>query len=303
MLQKISKLKLTKIAIALLSIFNLSTNGSLKAEEILRIGAIPDQNPEHLNRLYKVLSSELSEQLNIQVRYKPVTNYAAAVTAFRTGNLDLVWFGALTGTQARLQTKGSKVIAQRDIDEKFHSVFIANKKSSIQKINNITDLKTLKGKRFTFGSESSTSGRLMPQYFLNKAGVQLKDFKGRSSGFSGSHDATLMLVQSGSYEAGALSEKVWERNLERGRVDPSKVFVIWKTPPYHNYHWIVQGNLDKKFKKGFTEELKNVFLSFNEKSKKQKQILELFSAKKFIISKNENYNKIEKIARNIGKIK
>jgi len=303
MRQKISKLKLTKIAIALLSIFNLSTNGSLKAEEILRIGAIPDQNPEHLNRLYKVLSSELSEQLNIQVRYKPVTNYAAAVTAFRTGNLDLVWFGALTGIQARLQTKGSKVIAQRDIDEKFHSVFIANKKSSIQKINNINDLKTLKGKRFTFGSESSTSGRLMPQYFLNKAGVQLKDFKGRSSGFSGSHDATLMLVQSGSYEVGALSEKVWERNLERGRVDPSKVFVIWKTPSYHNYHWIVQGNLDKKFKKGFTEELKNVLLSFNEKSKKQKQILELFSAKKFIISKNENYNKIEKIARKIGKIK
>ena len=115
MLQEIIQTKLTKIAIALLSIFNLSTIGSLKAEEILRIGAIPDQNPEHLNRLYKVLSSELSEQLNIQVRYKPVTNYAAAVTAFRTGNLDLVWFGALTGVQARLQSKGSKVIAQRDL--------------------------------------------------------------------------------------------------------------------------------------------------------------------------------------------
>ena len=260
MLQKISKLKLPKIAIALLSIFNLSTNGSLKAEEILRIGAIPDQNPEHLNRLYKVLSSELSEQLNVQVRYKPVTNYAAAVTAFRTGDLDLVWFGALTGVQASLQTKGSKVLAQRDIDEKFHSIFIANKKSSIQKINNINDLKTLKGKRFTFGSESSTSGRLMPQYFLNKAGVQLKDFKGRSSGFSGSHDATLMLVKSGSYEAGALSEEVFKRNLLRGRVDPSKVSVIWKTPSYHNYHWLAQGNLDKKFKKGFTKDLTNCLL-------------------------------------------
>ena len=124
----------------------------------------------------------------------------------------------------------------------------------------------------------------MPQYFLNKAGLQLKDFKGASPGFSGSHDATLMLVQSGSYEAGALSEEVWKRNLERGRVDPSKVFVIWKTPSYHNYHWIAQGNLDKKFKKGFTKDLTNVFLRFNEKSKKQKQILELFSAKKFIIS-------------------
>ena len=296
-------IKFTKITIALFSIFNLSNIGSLKAEEILRIGAIPDQNPEHLNRLYKVLSSELSEQLNVQVRYKPVTNYAAAVTAFRTGNLDLVWFGALTGVQARLQSKGSKVIAQRDIDEKFHSIFIANKKSSIQKINNINDLKTLKGKRFTFGSESSTSGRLMPQYFLNKAGVQLKDFKGGSPGFSGSHDTTLMLVQSGSYEAGALNEQVWESNLKRGRVSPSKVFVIWKTPSYYDYHWLAQGNLDKKFRKGFTKELINVFLSFNEKSTRQKKILDLFGAKKFIISKNENYNKIEKIGKEIGKIK
>ena len=134
-----------RIIFSLFSILNLSTINVLKAEEILHIGAIPDQNPERLNRLYKILSSELSEQLNVQVRYMPVTNYAAAVTAFRTGDLDLVWFGALTGVQARLQTKGSKVIAQRDIYEKFHSIFIANKKSSIQKINNINDLKTLKG--------------------------------------------------------------------------------------------------------------------------------------------------------------
>ena len=107
--------KFTKITIALLSIFSLYTIGSLKAENILHIGAIPDQNPERLNRLYEVLSSELSEQLNVKVRYKPVTNYAASVTAFRNGDLDLVWFGALTGVQARLQSKGSKVIAQRDI--------------------------------------------------------------------------------------------------------------------------------------------------------------------------------------------
>ena len=143
----------------------------------------------------------------------------------------------------------------------------------------------------------------MPQYFLNKAGVQLKDFKGGSPGFSGSHDATLMLVQSGSYEAGALNEQVWKSNLESGRIDPSKVFVIWKTPSYYNYHWLVQGNLDKRFREGFTKELTNVFLSFNKKSTRQKKILDLFGAKKFIISKNENYNKIEKIGRKISKIK
>ena len=292
-----------KIVFGLLTILNISTNNSLKAEEILRIGAIPDQNPERLNRLYENLSSELSDQLNVEVKYIPVTNYASAVTAFRTGNLDLVWFGGLTGVQARLQTKGSKVLVQRDIDEKFHTLFIANKNTLIQRINNINGLKSLKGKRFTFGSESSTSGRLMPQYFLNKAGVQLKDFKGGTPGFSGSHDATLMLVQSGSYEAGALNEQVWDSNLKRGRIDSSKVYVIWKTPSYYDYHWVVQGNLDKKFRKDFTKDLTNVFLSFNAKSKRQKKILNLFGAKKFIKSRNENYNKIEKIGRKLGKIK
>tara|TARA_Y100001968_G_scaffold166206_1_gene152270 strand:+ start:1154 stop:2053 length:900 start_codon:yes stop_codon:yes gene_type:complete len=296
-------LHLFKKILPFLGLLNLFTLNEFRAEEILRIGAIPDQNPELLNRLYKVLSSELSEQLNVQVQYKPVINYAAAVTAFRTGNLDLVWFGGLTGVQARLQTKGAKVLLQRDIDRKFKSVFIANEKSSLQKINDINGLKLLKNKRFTFGSESSTSGRLMPQYFLNKAGVQLKDFKGGSPGFSGSHDATIMLVQSGSYEAGSLNEQVWKSNIERGRVNPSKVFVIWRTPSYYDYHWLAQGNLDKKFRKGFTKELTDVFLSFNEKSKKQRKILNLFGAKKFIISKNDNYKNIERIGREIGKIK
>ncbi len=295
--------KLKKINILILAIINLFSFNGVKAEEILRIGAIPDQNPEKLNRLYGVLVTELEKQLNIKVIYKPVINYAAAVTAFRTGNLDLVWFGGLTGVQARLQTKGSNVLIQRDIDKNFHSVFIANKNSSLKKINNINGLKSLKDKRFVFGSESSTSGRLMPQYFLNKAGVQIKDFKGGVPGFSGSHDATLLLVQSGSYEAGALNEQVWESNIKSGRVDKSKVFVMWKTPPYYDYHWLAQGNLDKKFRRGFTKELQEVFISFNKKSKNQKKILELFGAKKFILSKNENYKKIEQIAREIGKIK
>mgnify|MGYP001450725061 CR=1 FL=1 len=292
-----------KIILGILYILNLSIPNNLKAEDILYISAIPDQNPERLNRMYELLSSELSEKLNTQVKYKPVVNYAAAVTAFRTGNLDLVWFGGLTGVQARINTKNAKVIAQRNIDEKFRSFFIANKKSSLQEIYNINDLASLKNKRFTFGSESSTSGRLIPQYYLNKAGVQLKDFKGGSPGFSGSHDTTLILVESGAYDAGVLNAQVWSSNLDRGRINTSKVFVIWETPPFFDYHWLAQGNLDKRFGKGFTKKLTKTFLDFDYDNPKHKKILDLFGAKSFIASKNENYNKIEKIARDIGKIK
>ena len=177
------------------------------AQPVLRIGAIPDQNPEKLNRLYGLVADELSQQLGVKVAYVPVTDYTAAVSAFRTGSLDLVWFGGLTGVQASLQKPGAQMLAQRDIDAQFYTVFIANARSGLKPIQSQKGLVTLKGKRFTFGSESSTSGRLMPQYFLAQAGVKLADFAGGAPGFSGSHDATIALVQSGTYDAGVSMSK------------------------------------------------------------------------------------------------
>ena len=297
----LKKISYSFSTLLLLSLLFLSKTNF--AQEKLIVSAIPDQNPEQLNRLYNLLCLELSKSLQVPVEYKPLTNYPAAVTAFRTGSLDLVWFGGLTGVQARLQRPGATVLAQRDIDEKFHSVFIASKKSKITTINKLQDLKVLKGKRFTFGSESSTSGRLIPQHFLKKAGVELKDFKGNRPGFSGSHDATIALVQSGAYEAGVLNEQVWQKRLKEGKINTSKVQVIWRTPPYHDYHWLAQHNLDSRFGNGFTQKIKYSILSFNNGSKNQRAILELFGAQKFISSKKENYDKIEKIGREIGKIK
>ena len=298
---KTKKLYVTTIFL-LSHFFGLGIISAL-AKENLVIGAIPDQNPEHLNRLYKILCSELSKNLNVPVIYKPVTNYSAAVTAFRTGDLDLVWFGGLTGVQARLQKKGAIVIAQRDIDEKFHSVFIANTKSNLPEIKDVSGLKLLSGKRFTFGSESSTSGRLMPQYFLQQAEVELQDFKGRFPGFSGSHDATIALVQSGSYDAGALNEQVWLSNIKRGRVNLSKVKVIWRTPPYFDYHWLAQPGLDNRFKKGFTKKIQKTLLGFSEQSPNQAKILEMFGAEKFIPAYNYQYKQIEEVGRKIGKVR
>ena len=270
---------------------------------VLRISAIPDQQPEKLNRLYGLVANELSKQLGVPVKYVPVTNYAAAVSAFRTGNLDLVWFGGLTGVQARLQKPGAKVIAQRDIDASFHSVFIANTKSGLRPVSSVQGLSQLKGKRFTFGSESSTSGRLMPQYFLGQAGVKPNQFSGGAPGFSGSHDATIALVQSGAYQAGAVNEQVWKANLGSGKADPSKVTVIWKTPGYPDYHWIAQPNLDKRFGKGFTNRIQTAILSWRTSNPEQKQILSLFGAQQFTGAKASDYNRIEQVGRQIGKIR
>ena len=272
-------------------------------QAVLQIGAIPDQNPEKLNRLYGALSEELSEKLEVPVRYAPVSNYAAAVSAFRTGSLDLVWFGGLTGVQARLQTPGARVLAQRDIDAEFTSVFIANGASGLRPFTSADQLVELKGRRLAFGSESSTSGRLMPQYFMGENGVKPDDLAGGGPGFSGSHDATIAVVQSGAYEVGALNEQVWRSNVKDGRVDPDKVTVIWRTPPYVDYHWVVRPDLDARFGDGFTDNLQSSLLELSAETENGAAILELFGAERFIPAEDDDYVMIETVGRQLGKIR
>lgn len=267
-----------------------ATGGSTQP---LIISAIPDQDPDKLQRLYGKVADYLSKELGIPVQYKPVTDYTASVTAFKVGDLDLVWYGGLTGVQARLQVPGAQAIVQRDIDAAFHSVFIANTASGI---NSIADLK---GHTFTFGSETSTSGRLMPQYFLGQQGIKLADFKGQP-GFSGSHDKTLDLVTAGTFQAGALNEQVWKSRQKAGTVDASKVKEIYTTPAFHDYHWLLNPAASARYGSDFAAKVQAAFEKLDANVPDQKEILDLFGAKKFIATSNDNYGQIEQVGRDIG---
>ena len=291
------------IGVALAAAMGSCSSEPPSAGQVLKIGAIPDQNPEKLNRLYGLLSDELSASLDVAVRYVAVSNYAAAVSAFRSGSLDLVWFGGLTGVQSRLQTPGAMVLAQRDIDAEFTSVFIANGASGLRPMTSADQLVQLKGRRLAFGSESSTSGRLMPQYFLGENGVKMDDLSGGGPGFSGSHDATIAVVESGAYEVGALNEQVWRSNVDEGRVDAEKVAMIWRTPPYVDYHWVARPDLNARFGEGFIDRLQSSLLSLTPETERGALVLELFGAKRFIPAQNEDYAKIEAVGRQLGKIR
>jgi phosphonate transport system substrate-binding protein len=279
---------------------SLTETGS-DAATPLTVGAIPDQDAELLQRLYSKLADYLEAELGVPVEYRPVTDYTASVTAFRLGDLDLVWFGAVTGVQARIQVEGAQAIAQRDIDAGFHSIFIANADSGIPELNGIEDLEQLKGRSFTFGSESSTSGRLMPQYFLEQGGVTLEDFRGEP-GFSGNHDAILQLVEAGTYEVGVLNEQVWLDRLAAGEVDESRVQQIWRTPEYFNYHWLINPSVEERYGEGFIEQVQAALLALDADDPEQAEILALFGAEQFISTENSNYDAVEEIGREIGQI-
>ena len=261
----------------------------------LTIGAIPDQDPDVLQRLYGTVADSMSAALDLDVTYQPVTDYGAAVSLFRTGDLDLVWFGGLTGVQARLQTPGAQVIAQRDIDEAFHSIFVVNTSAGLPASDDLTELA---GLRFTYGSQTSTSGYLMPAYFLDQQGVDPQGFPG-GPGFSGSHDATLQLVASGSYQAGVLNEQVWNSRSQAGTVDPA-VQLFQRTPAFHDYHWLLGPAAIDRLGADTPDRLTEYFLGLTADDPADKAVLDLFGATAFIATADANYDQIEEIGRQLG---
>ena len=265
----------------------------------LGISAIPDQDPELLNRLYPRMAERFAEATGLEVSYRSVTDYSAVVRAFQRGDIHLAWMGGLTGVQARELVPGSDAIAQRDIDADFHSLFIATKASGLEPFDDVSGLTALRGRSLTFGSETSTSGRLMPQYFMRQAGVDVKDLKG-APGFSGSHDATVESVAGGAFEVGAVNEQVFTALQEAGELDLSGVRVLWRTPGYADYHWLARPDLDEMHGEGTKQAVLDLLLGLDASDPEDQKVLELFGAEKFIRAENSAYDDLEQVARDLG---
>ena len=270
----------------------LLVSSSSFAQQVLRVSAIPDESPTELQRKFKPLGEYLEQKTGMKVEFTPVTDCAASVEGLINHKLDMVWFGGFTFVQAKDRSKGQVVpLVQRVEDEKFRSVFITTSPA-------ITKLADLKGKTLSFGSESSTSGHLMPRSFLLAAQID-PDSDLKRIAFSGAHDATVAAVAGGKVDAGALNISVWEKLIAEKKVDPAKVRVFYTTPPYYDYNWTVRADMPAPLKKKITD----AFLALDASTPEGKAILDLQRASKFIPTKAENYTAIEAAAKNAGLLK
>jgi len=261
------------------------------AAETLRVSAIPDEAPTELIRKFKPLGEYLEQQLGMPVKFTPVSDYAAVVESLASDRLDLAWLGGFTFVQTRLKTGDAIPLVQREQDEQFTSKFI----TADPEVKSLADLK---GKTFAFGSVSSTSGSLMPRYFMLKDGIEPEQYFKRIA-YSGAHDATAAWVEAGKADAGVLNASVWDKLVATGKVDTDKVRVISTTPPYYDYNWTVRGNLDP----ALVEKIKAAFLALDPANPEHKAILDLQAASRFIETKPENYKGIEEAARAAGLLK
>jgi len=255
------------------------------APKELRVSAIPDENPTELMRIYTPFAEYLSKELGIPVRYYPVVDYAATVEALAAKKLDMVWYGGFTFVQARKRTGNAIPLVSREEDLHFHSKFITRPETGIK------TLADLKGKTFSFGSVSSTSGHLMPRYFLLQNGIDPeRDFATFS--FSGAHDATALWVESGKVAAGALNEAVWDKLVQAKKIDPNKVKVFWTTPPYIDYVWTVRGDLDSSL----VEKIAAAFTKLNYSNPADRALMDLQRTKRYVRVKVEQFKPAEEAA-------
>jgi phosphonate transport system substrate-binding protein len=284
---------LAATAALLAALVATATGAHAQAGGVLRVSAIPDEAPTELQRKFKPLGEYLKQATGLDVQFIPVTDYAAVVEGLASNKIDLAWLGGFTYVQARHRTNGGVVpIAQRAEDAKFTSRFIVPVGSAAK------TLADLKGKTFAFGSPSSTSGSLMPRYYLLQAGIDPeRDFK--SVAFSGAHDATVAFVASGRAEAGVLNASVLDKLVETHNANAEKVRVLAVTPPYFDYNWSVRPGLDP----ALTKKLTDAFLKLDPAQPAMKEIMDLQRASKFIPTQNSNYDAIEAAARSAGLLK
>jgi phosphonate transport system substrate-binding protein len=261
-----------------------------QAQAVLRVTTIPEEAATEQVRKFTPLASYLEKQLGMKVEFTPVTDYPAAVESLVNKKVDLVWFGGFTHVQASLRSGGKIIpIAQREEDTRFQSVFISKTDS------NIKNLADMKGKQISFGSQSSTSGHLMPRSFLLAAGIDPeKDFK--RIAYSGAHDATIASVVSGKVDAAALDITVWKKFVAENKVDTKAVDVFYSTPPYFNYNWSVHADMPAALRERITKAL----LDLNSNTPEGKEILQLNRATRYLPTKAENYKGLETAARSAG---
>lgn len=287
--------------LALVAVLGLSGCGDAPdssgsaAAPVLTFTAIPDQDEARLVARFSKVADYLSRELGIEIRYVPVKSYAAAVTAFRNDEVQLAWFGGLSGVQARLQVPDSRAIAQGYEDQFFVTYFIANSSTGLTAGDAFPA--GIQGKSFTFGSKGSTSGRLMPEFHIREALGVSPDEAFSRVGFSGDHSTTIALVESGAWDVGAVNFKVWESELAAGEIDPTQVSVIWKTPTYPDYHWVIRGDVDSRFGDGFSDRVQAALLALDDAD-----ILAAFPRERFVGASNEDYQPILDTARQIGLI-
>lgn len=238
--------------------------------EVLRIGVEPDENSEVVLTRYAPLLNYLSETLGVTCQFIPFRSYSEQRVSFLAGEVDLAFFGG-AGFVYTNDENGALPIAMRDRDLEFTSYFLVGGNSLVQSLDD------LKGTSMAFGSEDSTSGHFMPDFFLEQQGIVPDTFFSELS-YSGAHDTTAYWVRDGKVSVGVANSIIIDTMFEDGRLKKEEVRILLETPPYVNYVW----TLHPKYSGAAEVAVRDAFLALSRSNAKHEDILDALDAGYFL---------------------
>jgi phosphonate transport system substrate-binding protein len=260
------------------------------SQQTLRLSLIPTTDPGKILRESQPLVEYLEKEIGTKVVLTVPTNYAAVVEAIANDQVDIAYLGGFTYVQASKRA-GVVALVQRERDQNFHSFFITHSGTGI---NSLADLK---GHTFAFGDVNSTSGHLMPEYFMRQANVD-PDVITKAI-YTGGHDATALAVANKKVDAGALDETIYQKMVTDGKLNPANVRLFYTTPPYYDYIWVSRRGLDPKVADSFSA----AFLKLDASDPAHKRILDLLIATKYVKAEDSSYDKLRQAATDAGLLK
>lgn len=221
----------------------------------LRLGISSSENERDAIARQQPFQDYIQRSLGVPLRVFRATDYAGVVEAMRSGNIEFARIGSANYALAR-RVMGERVIPfARDRDDTgetgYYSVVFVRADSPFQRVAD------LRGRSLAFADPNSTSGFAFPSYYLRRAGFPPDQFFGRT-GFSGSHEQSVIAVLNGTYDAGAT---FWsnprrgniQRMEEKGMIPAGSMRIIWTSPMIPNSPWVMRADLPEDLRRDWAE--------------------------------------------------
>ncbi|MBA2693882.1 MAG: phosphate/phosphite/phosphonate ABC transporter substrate-binding protein [Rubrobacter sp.] len=278
------------VCMAMVAVFAAAgCGGGSGGEDVLRIGMIPNQNPEEVEAQYEPLGEYLSEELGMEVEVSVPTGYPAVVEAMASDRLDLAHFGGLTYVQAKERTEVEPLVTEVNTytgTTNYRSLIIVPADSDIEEVSE------LEGETFAFGSVSSTSGSLYPAIMLAEAGVDYRtDLE--EAVYTGGHDATAQAVANETVAAGGIEDRILYDLQREGIIEEDAVRTIDESEDVEGYPWAVRSDMDDDLK----EDIATAFIEIEDP-----ELLDLFRAEGFERVEDSDYDYVDEQARELDLI-
>ncbi len=255
--------------------------------ELLTIGVLPFQEPERLRDTLQPLLDYLSETLEVEIQLTIASDYEQLIEEFGTKSIDIASFGGVGFVEAYERFDAFPIVS-REIDQRYTSYVLVGADDPAV---SLLDLRT---KSFLFGPVDSTSGHVMPRYFLQNAGVAPEQALSKID-YSNSHADTIIRLIENEFDAGAVSAEVVDRMFQAGQLNTDELRVLWETPPYFNYTWVVQPD----YSVTVINQIRDAFLSLTKSNSRHAQILETIGAEYYVPASVEDYDAFEEILNSI----